>query len=152
MLRPSPSDLLEGVADALADTVVGELERGAVRNQVLAAIGIVRRCAAATEVHGPVLYEDVLDITESLEAMAAADPAIVQDQAAFDAVQAQSHEVMGRAYPSVTELSALLLELRGTLGAVAVEIEHGGSAQSEALVALFARILEREGRLGLSPW
>ena len=51
MLTPSPAELLEGVADALDRTVLGTMERGDARNQVQAAIGIVRRCAAALARH-----------------------------------------------------------------------------------------------------
>src|SRR3954452_10886996 len=79
MLRPSPSDLLAGVADALEQTVLGELDRGPARNQVIAAVGILRRCAIAVQRHGPLLHADCADLARSREEPAAADPRVVAE-------------------------------------------------------------------------
>ena len=106
MLRPSPSELLAGVADALESTVLDELERGVARNQVVAAIGIVRRCAAAVDRHGPLLHADVTDLAGSLAAVVDADPTLgaapAMEASRAGAALTAARGVLGRAYPSVT--------------------------------------------------
>jgi hypothetical protein len=152
MLKPSPAELLEGVADALAETVLGELDRGVARNQVQAAIGIVRRCSAALAVHGPILHADCLDISSSLRTMAEADPTLVIDEAAFDAALESADRVLGGRYPSVVELTDLDLELRDVLASASRQSEATGSAKLGPLRELLERMLKRESDLGLSPW
>jgi hypothetical protein len=158
VLRPSPSELLTGVADALESTVLDELERGTGRNQVVAAIGIVRRCAAAIDRHGPLLHADVTDLADSLAAVVDADPALASASASAsgasraEAALTAARAVLGRSYPSVSELIEVDLQLREVAAALGVEAEQRGSSQVAALRALFERMVAREGELGLSPW
>jgi len=152
MLKPSPAELLEGVADALAETVLGELDRGEARNQVQAAIGIVRRCSAALALHGPILYADCGDISSSLRAMVEADPSLVVDKVAFDAALESADRVLNDRYPSVVELTDLDLDLRDVLASASRHAEAIRSAQLGPLRELLERMLKRETDLGLSPW
>ena len=156
MLRPSPSELLTGVAEALESTVLDELERGMARNQVVAAIGIVRRCAAAVDRHGPLLHGDVTDLAGSLAAVVDADPALVAAQVSdarrAEAALSAARGVLRRAYPSVSELIEVDLQLREVAAALGVVAEQRGSPQVTALQALFERMVAREAELGLSPW
>src|SRR3954451_22933385 len=156
VLRPSPSELLTGVADALESTVLDELERGTGRNQVVAAIGIVRRCAAAIDRHGPLLHADVTDLADSLAAVVDADPALASSSASgasrAEAALTAARAVLGRSYPSVSELIEVDLQLQEVAAALGVEAEQRGSSQVAALRALFERMVAREGELGLSPW
>lgn len=152
MLKPSPGELLEGVAEALAETVLGELDRGEARNQVQAAIGIVRRCSAALAVHGPILHADCVDISSSLRTMVEADPTLVVDEVAFDAALESAERVLSSGYPSVGELTELDLALREVLAASASRAEAEESAQLGPLRGLLERMLKRESDLGLSPW
>ena len=74
MLTPSAAELLAGVADALAATVLPELPPGPARRQVQAAIGITRRVAGALPHLGPHLAGDVVDLAATLERLADALP------------------------------------------------------------------------------
>jgi hypothetical protein len=154
MLRPSPSELVAGVADALEQTVLAELDRGPARNQVIAAVGILRRCATAVARHGPLLHADCVDLARSLEEAAAADPRVVAEaeREGLTSTLADAQRVLGAAYPSVPELVDLDLRLRSGAAAMAAEADRVGSPQLDALRALFARMVDRDGELGLSPW
>ena len=153
MLRPSPSELLVGVADALESTVLDELERGMARNQVVAAIGIVRRCAAATDRHGPLLHADATDLVSSLAAVVAAEPTLLPpEERRTGDVLAAAGSVLGRAYPSISELIEVDLQLREVAAALGAEAERRGSSEITVLRELFRRMLARESELGLSPW
>lgn len=156
MLRPSPSELLAGVADALESTVLDELGRGTARNQVVAAVGIVRRCAAAVDRHGPLLHADVTDLVTALDGVLATEPALAGAEAVTTsgpaAALAGARRVLDRPYPSVGELIEANLRLREVAAALGAEAERQASTQVTALRALFRRMLAREGELGLSPW
>ncbi len=152
MLNPSPADLLRGVAEALDETVLPDLPRGAPRSQVQAAIGIVRRCAAAMEAHGPILYAECVDLVGTIRLVTAADGQLVDDRAALDGVLVEADLVMGAEYPSVGQLTALALELHEVLEPIAVQAEQLQSTQCAAIRGLFGRQLARAQDLGLSPW
>jgi len=157
VLRPSPSELLSGVADALEQTVLGELERGVARNQVMAAVGIVRRCAAAVWEYGPVLHADCVDVSSSLREIVESDGgalvAVPGVRERYERVQVEAERVLGSGYPSVVALGELALELREVVALVAAEVERRGQVDAGAAVrALLVRMLEREEGVGLSPW
>ncbi len=152
MLRPSPAELLVGVADALDQTVLDSMERGVARNQVQAAIGMVRRCATAMEVHGPLLHAECTDLTSTLRRVAAADAELLSDRTAFERTLVLADSVMGAVYPSVGVLTEAALALREHAGAMAVLAERRSSSQLGEMRRLLARMLERERALGLSPW
>ena len=94
MTEPSPAELLAGVAEALEKTVLPDLERGPIRNQVMAAIGIVRRCGGAIDRYGPFLHADCADLIATLRQASGADPALVVDSTAqsFDDVTGAAAE------------------------------------------------------------
>jgi hypothetical protein len=154
MLRPSPAELLTGVADALESTVLEELDRGLARNQVVAAIGIVRRCAAAVDRHGPLLHADVEDLVASLAAIVAAEAGLVSegDRGGVEAALEAGRRVLYSSYPSVPELIEADLALREAVAGVAVEAERTGSSGAGAVRELLRRTVAREAELGLSPW
>ena len=139
MLRPSPAELLTGVADALETTVLGELGRGVARNQVVAAIGIVRRCAAAVDRQGPLLHADVADLVTSLAAIAAAEPGLVPapERAPLEEALQVGRRLLASGYPSVPELIEADLALREAAATLGVEAERTGSSQAGALRELF---------------
>jgi hypothetical protein len=66
MLKPVVTELLEHVAGALERDVLPVLPHGNAAMQVLAAIAIIRRAAAALPLMPEVLWEDSLDIGETL--------------------------------------------------------------------------------------
>ena len=152
MLKPSPAELLVGVADALEKTVLVSMDRGPERNQVQAAIGIVRRCAAAIAVHGPLLHAECSDLTSTLRTIAAADTELASDRATFEQVLARADAVLASAYPSLAELTEAALALRDQAAVIAVLAERRASAQLPEIRRLLERMLEREEALGLSPW
>ncbi|MFN0089769.1 MAG: hypothetical protein ACKVWR_05780, partial [Acidimicrobiales bacterium] len=73
-MKPTIAELLDGVAEALHDTVLPELEAGPARDQVQAAIGIVRKAARALPQLAAVLEEDNRDIAAALAAAGRAAP------------------------------------------------------------------------------
>ncbi|MDH3683508.1 MAG: hypothetical protein OEV40_26610 [Acidimicrobiia bacterium] len=152
MLKPSPAELLADVAQALDETVLTTLARGPARNQVQAAIGIVRRCAEAVDAFGPVLHAECADLAASLRSIAAADLDLVPDRSAFDGAADAADVVLASSYPSVPDLIETALSLRHQLAELAVLAEQRRSEQLPAIRELFERMLDREDRLGLSPW
>lgn len=152
MLRPSPSELLAGVADALDQTVLPELDRGLARNQVQAAIGIVRRCAAAMDALGPLLHAECTDLLSTLQHLASADAGLVTDHASLELASNRAAAVLGSTYPSPGELTEAVALLREQLSALAVAAEQLASPQRPEIRRLLQRMLEREQALGLSPW
>lgn len=152
MLKPSPAELLAGVAQALDETVLAAMERGPARNQVQAAIGIVRRCSGAIDTYGPVLHTECTDLAESLRSIAAADPGVLADRSEFDLAVDAADSMLAGSYPSVSELTETALSLRLELAKLATQAERHQSGQLPAIRELFDRMLEREQSLGLSPW
>jgi hypothetical protein len=152
MLKPSPAELLVGVADALDQTVLGSMDRGPERNQVQAAIGIVRRCAAAIAVHGPLLYAECSDLTSTLRSVAAVDTELLSDRASFEQVLARADAVLASVYPSQAELTEAVSALRDQAAVMAVLAERRASAGLPEIRCLLKRMLGREEALGLSPW
>ena len=155
MLTPSPAELLAGVADALATTVLPELGPGPARRQVQAAIGITRRVARALPQLGPHLEADVGDVAATLERLAASVPRLADrsdlvDLAAVARTQARADEPAR----SLLELAAVDRQLQEVLADVADEVARaGGPPEADAEVrALLVRLLARELELGLSPW
>lgn len=151
-MKPSPAELLIGVALALDETVLGTMERGPARSQVQAAIGIVRRCADAVDTYGPVLHAECTDLATSLRSISAADVDLVVDRPAFDQALAAAGVVLSAPYPSVSELIETALALRHELAGLAVRAEQERSEQLLAIRQVFVRMQEREVGLGLSPW
>lgn len=156
MMKPSPAELLQGVADALNNTVLPTLERGPARNQVQAAVGIVQRCASAVDRYGPAIHAECSDLRATLRSVVSDDPSLrphpSADGQAFDSVLAKADSVLGRAYPTVSDLLEIGLELREQLAFIAVRAEQQQSAELPAIRELFKRMTDREQELGLSPW
>ncbi len=155
MIKPTPADLLQGVADALAETVLPTMDRGPARNQVQAAVGIVGRCASALDRYGPVLYADGCDLMATLGSVAAADPGVVLEARAghdLESALTRASTVLDGPYPPISELLEIGLELRAHLASIAVQAQQQQSGQLPTLRALFDRMIEREQDLGLSPW
>lgn len=156
MMKPSPAELLQGVADALADTVLPTLERGSARNQVQAAVGIVQRCASAIDRYGPILHTECSDLLATLRSVISADPGLTPQESVdgqtLDATLAKAEVLLGKAYPAISDLTEIGLELRGQLSVTAVRAERRQSAELPAIRELFDRMMDREQELGLSPW
>jgi hypothetical protein len=154
MLNPSPAELLAGVADALSSTVLPELPPGPAADQVQAAVGLLRRLARALPSLSGYLHRDIADLAHTLTDLTAG-----QDRA--DAGDGDGGhglaELLAAAERLPPDASPLddLIELDLGLRAVVAALV-GGSGLSEeaeqAVVALLARLTEREAGLRLSPW
>lgn len=138
MLNPGPADLLAGLADALAATVLPELAEGPARDQLSAAIAIVRKAARALPGFAAYLHEDIADLVTSLAELGAPAELLAAARA------------LPPTTPSLDELTAIDLALRTWLAEQA-----GGELSDDAertMVALLGRLTEREAALRLSPW
>lgn len=133
MLRPSPAELLAGVADALAADVVGEVPAGPARDQLQAAIAIVRRVARTLPGYTASLLADLDELRAAL---------------LEQGVDAGDVRLDGRA--PLEELLAEDLRLRGLLAGVAAS--PTGPAEDARLRAALRRLTEREAALRQSPW
>lgn len=142
MTEPSPSELLAGVAEALEATVLPDLERGPARNQVIAAIGIVRRCGGAIDHYGPYLYADCVDLIETLRRLGTVDSALLDE----------SEQLVGNGYPKPSELATVHRRLSDALAEQLLRAQQAESDQLAALRQLLERMTEREQGVGLSPW
>lgn len=154
MSEPSPSELLAGVADALEQTVVPDLERGLSRNQIIAAVGIVRRCGDAVDRYGPLLHTGCVDLIATLRRVSSADPSLVAGSVARgldDALRA-ADVVLDAAYPRPSELARVHAELSEHLATIVVDAQRTASPELGALRQLLERLSDREAEIGLSPW
>ncbi len=142
MIYPTISELLSGVAASLDETVLPELSPGSGRNQLVAAIALIRRSAAVGETIGAYLWEDNRDITEVLSEVA---PLVGLDPPPTDA---------GDGYPTVDELRRRNLALQHQLVAIHDTLrEDAGSPRAQAaLRALYERMLSREAQINTSTW
>ena len=142
MINPSISKLLSGVATSLDETVLPELAPGFARNQLVAAIALVRRAAAVDERIGSYLWEDNRDIAAVLTEVA---PLV-----GLDPPPTAGDE----GYPTLDELRQQNLALQHQLVAVHDTLrEDAGSDRAQAaLRALFARMLARESQINTSTW
>jgi hypothetical protein len=179
VLTPSPAELLAGVADALAATVLPELAPGPARRQVQAAIGITRRVAAALPRLGPYLAADVADLAATLERLSPAGSVGAGPPVVTEASPAGGGAGPEPAIRSLTDLADLDRRLQQALADVieglarpsrsaagpadrAVEpapAQDAGGPPADDQVdadaevrALLGRMLAREMELGLSPW
>ena len=144
MIYPTISELLSGVATSLDETVLPELAPGSARNQLVAAIALIRRSATATESIGSYLWEDNRDMTAVLTEVA---PLVGLDPPPAEAGGADR-------YPSLEELRRRNLALQHQLVAIHDTLrEDSGSARAQAaLRALYERMLARESQINTSTW
>jgi hypothetical protein len=153
MLRPSPADLLMGVADALAATVLPELEVGPAREQVQAAIGITRRVARALPHLASYLLEDNADLAATLRRLLGAAPQTSVD--AGDQLTTSvlvTAEAMPPLLPALDDLAAVNLQLREALARYSDGPALLDERSHELLQMLLGRMTAREAALRLSPW
>jgi hypothetical protein len=142
MINPSISALLDGVATSLHETVLPDLPAGNARNQVVAAIAIIRRAAAVGDRIAPYLHADNRDIATVLAevgpALGLSPPPVVPP----DDV------------PSADELRRTNLALQQQLVDAHRRARSASSAESArlALRALYARMLERESQINTTSW
>ena len=141
MLNPSVIDLLSGVADGLRAEVVDALEPGPARDQVTAAIAIVRRVARALPGLVPYLMADIADLQATLAVLGAPSDSATST----------------RPDPATDGLEVLIafdLALRDRLAAL-VESDggvDGDGSRRRVLLDALARMTERDAGLRLSPW
>ncbi len=138
MLTPGPAEMLAGVADALATTVLPDLAYGPARDQLHAAIAIIRKTARALPGFATYLHEDIADLAATLPQLGAPDELLAAARA------------LPPTTPSLDELAAIDLALRTWLAERAT-----GELSDDAeptMVALLGRLTEREAALRLSPW
>jgi hypothetical protein len=142
MINPTVSKLLDGVATSLDETVLPEVAPGFARNQLVAAISLIRRAAAVDERIGGYLWEDNRDIVAVLREVA---PLV-----GLDAPPADPEAT----YPTLDELRRRNLALQHQLIAVHETLrEDGGDPRAHAaLRALFERMLAREAQINTSTW
>lgn len=155
MLNPSLDELLAGMADGLAATVLPELPPGPARDELLAAIALTRRVARAVPRLAPYLHADTADLAATLPRLWAAlgldEPA---DGPVADA-RALARSLPSEPPPAATELAAADLALRAAAAELAARLagdaDHPDAAAE--LRALLERLAAREaGELRLSPW
>jgi hypothetical protein len=139
MLNPSVVDLLNGVAAALRDDVLGELEPGPAQEQVRSAVALLRRVARALPGLTTYLVDDIADLAATVDALDGTVPPAVDSLPRHGAP-------LGLA--SLTELD---LELRSRLAAIAQREDLDPDSDRRPSEAL-GRITEREAALRLSPW
>lgn len=144
MLRPSADELLVGVADALAETVAAALPEGPKRDEVRAAVGVLRRLARALPTLVPRLEEDTIALARAVRDVGgSAVPAdVVEALALADALVVA---------PGLDELRTANLALRGELARLATEVAPGSDADG-SLRRHLRQLVEREAALRLSPW
>jgi len=142
MINPTISKLLGGVATSLDETVLPELEPGFARNQLVAAIALIRRAATVDERIGGYLWEDNRDITAVLSEVA---PLVGLDPPPI---------TVDAGYPTLDELRRRNLALQHQLVAIHDTLrEDSGSERAQAaLRALFERMLARESQINTSSW
>lgn len=159
MLRPSPADLLMGVADALTATVLPELEAGPARDQVQAAIGITRRVARALPHLTSYLLEDNADLAATLRRLreSARPPSANADErlaetALIAETALMAAEGMPPSVPTLDDLAAMNLQLREALARYSAGPALLDHAALELLQMVLGRMTAREAALRLSPW
>ncbi len=155
MLNPSLDELLAGMADGLAATVLPALRPGPARDELLAAIALTRRVARAVPQLGSYLHADTADLAATLSNLWAAlgldEPT---DGPVADAL-ALARSLPPEPPPAATELAAADLVLRGAAAELAVRLaaDAGPPDAAADLRALLERLAAREaGELRLSPW
>lgn len=139
MLDPSVVDLLNGVATALRDEVLDELEPGPARDQVRDAVAVIRRVARALPGLTAHLVDDIADLAETVEALGETAP---------PEVSALPDRGSALGLETLTELD---LALRGQLAELAERDDLDPEAERR-LRAVLIRMTERESALRLSPW
>lgn len=155
MLNPSLDELLAGMADGLAATVLPELAPGPARDELLAAIALTRRVARAVPRLAPYLHDDTADLAATLPRLWAAlgldEPA---DGPVADAL-ALARSLPPEPPPAATELAAADLALRAAAAELSAHLagDAGPPDAAAELRALLERLAAREaGELRLSPW
>jgi hypothetical protein len=142
MINPTISELLGGVAASLDETVLPELTPGFARNQLVAAIALVRRCAAVGDRVGPYLWDDNRDIAS-----------VLSEVAPLVGLEPPS-SVIEDAYPTLEELRQQNLALQQQLVAVhdALSDAPSDAPARVTLRALFERMLARESHVNITTW
>jgi hypothetical protein len=143
MIRPTIPELLDHVAMSLDRTVLPDLAPGPARNQLQAAIAVIRRAAIAGDAVGPYLWADNADIAATLGKLA--PPLGLPPPEAAPA----------STYPTITELRERNLSLQRDLEATQQRLRTAPQGQRECLTpilrALIERMLQREAGLNVSP-
>ena len=142
MINPPIDKLLVGVASSLQETVLPDLPPGAARNQLVAAIALIRRAAAVGERIPHYLWDDNRDIASVLSEVApslALDAPVVPDMAEP---------------ASIDDLRQVNLDLQERLVAAHRRARADDTAEvaRSALRALFERMLAREAEINTSGW
>ena len=142
MIRPTIPELLDHVATSLDQTVLRELAAGAARNQLQAAITLIRRAAMASEATGPYLWADNADIAATLRKLAPPLGLLAPES------------TPAWTYPTITELRERNLSLQADLVATQQTLRAAPQDQRESLMpilrALIERMLQREAKLNMS--
>lgn len=149
MLNPSVVDLLRGVANSLAVTVAERLPIGPERDQVKAAVAILRRIAGALPGLTAALQADIRALADAVTILDAATGPAARTPDVADALTLADR--MPPAPPSLDELLAADLALRTALAAFAERTDLAPDVDA-ALRAELAALAARDVALGLSPW
>lgn len=155
MLNPSVDQLLAGMADALARTVLPELPPGPARDELQAAIALTRRLARAVPQLGPYLHADLADLAEGLTRLWAATGRTEPTDGPVADALALARSLPPGPPPTTTELTTADLALRGALADVATPIAGSAAEGGDdgGLLDLLTRLTHREAdQLRLSPW
>lgn len=144
MLNPSPAELLRGTADSLTEVAEG-LPVGLARDQLQAAIGLIRKVARALPALHPYLLADIDDLVATLAALKLPKGSVAE----FAELISRTAD-LPTTVPTLDELTIIDLQLREVAAAVAATVLN--QSTDATLVALLKRLTEREAALRLSPW
>ncbi|HEV8297409.1 MAG TPA: hypothetical protein VGQ20_08930 [Acidimicrobiales bacterium] len=162
MIRPDLTELLDGVADSLATTVVPELPVGLARTQVEAAVVVIRRAANAWPRIGAYLHADNEDLAATLVALApllargddrarglAPRVGSARREAPVDAPAPAPLDALARANE---RLQALVVEVLDLVASPGWRNEDDAAAIRRAIHGLVSRSVEREREINGLAW
>jgi hypothetical protein len=149
VIHPTPSELLARIADALAETVLPELDAAEARIQLQVAVLILRRLAGPAGDLGPYLDTDTRDVASTIDGWLTR---IALPDA--DAARELVDEVLAsEPAPTTTELVARYEAVQGVLVDAEIALrdlppEHVDRVAIDGeLRALLARMLSRESEI-----
>ena len=142
MIRPSPSELLSGIAETLRESVSVSLPRGEARNQVRAAAAILRRLSSVWDRIVPAIREENRDIEATLRSLAERLPELPQILRAMPREESPDSGGFDDAAAHNLRLQEHLAEIHDAL--TGLQDEEAKARIEAALRALYLRSLARD--------
>ncbi len=145
-MRPTVPELLRGIADALDADAVAAIDDLHARQQVVAAVGVLRRIATLVPHLHAILLADIDDIVATLATVADRLPTEQATRLATVTADADGLDVR-RA--TLDALDAVHQSVLGLLDDAVVAAGHDATLDA-TLHALVVRVLDRERAIGAS--